>query len=139
MLLSTFSAILLTVLPTIRSLPTTLLRRDAYNAPRLVNYVQTFHDVSGNPLSLLPLLNEDTQITHVNLAALHINADPAGITLNDVNPNDTSWDQVWSDVAQLQAGGIKVLMMMGGAAAGSYPRLCGTEVPAVIVGPSQTI
>ncbi|KAK5119567.1 hypothetical protein LTR85_007395 [Meristemomyces frigidus] len=117
------------------ALPTshaTLERRDAYNAPRLVNYVQTFHDVAGNPLSLLPLLNENTGITHVNLAALHINSDASDITLNDNNPNSSYWDSVWSDVKQLQAGGIKVLFMLGGAAAGSYPRLCGSAVPAVI-------
>ncbi|KAK4574943.1 hypothetical protein LTR86_000793 [Recurvomyces mirabilis] len=66
------------------------------------------------------------------MAALHINDDPNGMTLNDVNPNSTYWDPVWSNVTALQAGGIKVLMMMGGAAAGSYPRLCGTAVPAVI-------
>ncbi|KAK5160967.1 hypothetical protein LTS14_000761 [Recurvomyces mirabilis] len=66
------------------------------------------------------------------MAALHINDDPNGMTLNDVNPNSTYWDPVWSNVTTLQAGGIKVLMMMGGAAAGSYPRLCGTAVPAII-------
>ncbi|KAK5110466.1 hypothetical protein LTR62_005817 [Meristemomyces frigidus] len=113
--------------------PQTLSTRSVYTAPRLVNYVQTFHDVDGNPLDLTKLLSENTQITHVNLAALHINDDPNGITLNDVNPNSTYWDTVWSNVTALQNGGIKVLMMMGGAAPGSYPRLCGTAVPAVIV------
>lgn len=120
-------------LPTTATNPTAVERRDAYDAPRLVNYVQTFTDVAGNPLSLLPLLNEDTGITHVNLAALHINTNASDITLNDNNPNSSYWDSIWSDVKQLQAGGIKVLFMMGGAAAGSYPRLCGTAVPAVIV------
>lgn len=128
---------LVSLLPCVSALPTTLERRDAYSAPRLVNYVQTFHDTSGNPLSLLPLLNEKTSITHVNLAALHINDDPNGITLNDNNPNSSYWDSIWSDVKQLQNGGIKVLFMLGGAAAGSYPRLCGTAVPAVIVSHNQ--
>jgi len=130
LLLSTAS-----LLQTVLSLPTSsiLSSRDVYTAPRLVNYVQTFHDVAGNPLSLMPLLDENTEITHINMAALHINDDSDGITLNDVNPNSTYWDPVWANVTALQAGGIKVLMMMGGAAAGSYPRLCGTAVPAVIV------
>lgn len=108
-------------------------RQDGFNAPRLVNYVQTFHDANNNPLSLLPLLHEDTGITHVNLAALHINEVPGDINLNDNNPNASYWNEVWSDVKQLQAGGIKVLMMLGGAEPGSYHRLCGSDVPAKIV------
>ena len=124
---------LLSLLPFTSALPTALQRRTAADAPRLVNYVQTFHDVNNNPLSLLPLLNENTGITHINLASIHINTDPSGITLNDINPNSSYWDSVWSDVKQLQNGGIKALFMIGGAAAGSYPRLCGTKVPAVIV------
>jgi hypothetical protein len=121
--------------PEVTALPTTSVplerRNDPYAAPRLLNYVQTFHDVHGQPLSLLPLLN--TSITHINLAALHINADPNAITLNDLSPNDASWDEIWSEVKQLQRSGIKVLVMLGGAAVGSYERLCGTAVPAVIV------
>ena len=129
------------LLHTALSLPTSsiLSPRDVYTAPRLVGYVQTFHDVAGNPLSLMPLLDENTEMTHINMAALHINSDANGITLNDVNPNSTYWDPVWANVTALQAGGIKVLMMMGGAAAGSYPRLCGTAVPAVIVSTRNTI
>ena len=124
---------LLSLVSLASALPTVLERRTAADAPRLVNYVQTFHDVNNQPFSLLPLLNQKTGITHVNLAALHINSDPSGITLNDNNPNSSYWNSVWSDVKQLQSGGIKVLFMIGGAAAGSYPRLCGTSVPAVIV------
>lgn len=95
--------------------------------PRLVAYIQTFHDEAGNPLSLLPLLNEDTGVTHVYLSSLHLNTNPGDITLNDDNPNATKWDQMWSDVKQLQSGGIKVMMMMGGAAQGSYQRLAGND------------
>ena len=116
------------------ALPTSspLAKRNACAAPRLVQYVQTFHTPDNQPLSLLPLLNDDTGVTHVNLAAIHVNG-PGEITLNDASPNDTTWDQMWSDVATLQQGGIKVLFMMGGAAAGSYGNLCGSSVPAVIV------
>lgn len=101
------------------------------SAPRLVEYVQTFHNTSGGHLPLLSLLNKDTRLTHVNLAALHVNG-PGDIHLNDVSPNDTSFDQLWTEVTKLQAGGIQVLFMMGGAAKGSYANLCGSDVPAVI-------
>lgn len=86
---------------------------------RTVVYVQTFTYSNGTQLSLLPLINEETHVTHVNLAALHING-PGDITLNDNHPNDTYYDFLWPQVKQLQDAGIKVSIMMGGAAKGTY-------------------
>ncbi|EMC93193.1 glycoside hydrolase family 18 protein [Baudoinia panamericana UAMH 10762] len=108
------------------------MRRDAYSVPRMVNYVQTFHDVNGNPLDLTQLLTQNTQITHVNLAALHVTGTVGELNLNDNGINDTYWDTMWSNVTTLQNGGIKVLMMIGGAAQGSYKTLCGSSVPATV-------
>jgi hypothetical protein len=95
--------------------------------PRLSMYVQTFHDTSGNPLSLLPLLKQKTRVTHVILASLHLNDPPGNIHLNDNPPNASMFDHVWSDVKVLQQNGIKVMAMLGGAAQGSYQRLSGTD------------
>ncbi|EME44889.1 glycoside hydrolase family 18 protein [Dothistroma septosporum NZE10] len=95
-----------------------------YNPPRSVIYVQTFKTTSGGKLSLLPIVQQNTRATHVYLASTHINADPNGITLNDNSPDDAVYDSVWSDAATLQQSGVKVMMMLGGAAPGSYPRLC---------------
>ncbi|KAK4502288.1 hypothetical protein PRZ48_005713 [Zasmidium cellare] len=107
------------------SLDTALEKRgDGYSPPRSIVYVQTFKTTSGGQLSLLPLTQQDTKVTHIYLAAVHINDNPGDITLNDNNPNDTIWDTVWSEAAQLQSQGVKVMMMLGGAAPGSYPRLC---------------
>lgn len=129
---STLLAALLPFLPFSLALPTEHIKiaRQNINAaapPRLVAYIQTFHDTSGNPLSLLPLLNEDTKVSHVFLSSLHINQNPGDIRLNDDSPDDSKWDQMWSEVKQLQQGGIKVLMMLGGAAQGSYQRLSGDD------------
>lgn len=99
-------------------------RADPYNPPRNVIYVQTFRTTSGGKLSLLPLIQQKTQVTHIYLSALHINANPGDINLNDDNPNSTVYDTIWQEAAQLQSSGVKVMMMMGGAAPGSYPRLC---------------
>ncbi len=100
-------------------------RQDASTSPqRLAMYVQTFHDEAGNPLSLLPLQN--TSVTHIILAALHLNA-PGVINLNDQPPNSSIFDHVWSDVKTLQEGGVKVMAMVGGAAMGSYTKLCGGD------------
>lgn len=87
-------------------------------------YVQTFKTTSGGQLSLLPLVQQKTQVTHIYLAAVHVNDSPGDITLNDDNPNSTMYNTIWSDAATLQSQGVKVMMMLGGAAPGSYPRLC---------------
>lgn len=99
----------------------------ADSLPRLIQYVQTFHpqnDDNGH-LSLLPFLNRQTRVSHVILAALHINGINGEITLNDDNPNSTVYQKTWNEAATLQKSGIKVMVMMGGAAQGSYAgRLC---------------
>lgn len=116
------------------ALPHSILQtRETNNAataaipPRLVAYIQTFRSVDGGPLSLLPLLNERTGVTHILLSAVHLNEQPGDITLNEHHPNDTMYDTLWSEVKQLQAGGIKVMMMLGGAARGTFERLSGDD------------
>ena len=51
--------------------------------PRLIVYHQTYHDSNGNYHSLLPLLTNNTGITHVIIAAIHLNDGPGNITLNE--------------------------------------------------------
>ncbi|OTB07221.1 glycoside hydrolase family 18 protein [Hypoxylon sp. CI-4A] len=79
-------------------------------------------------ISLLPLVSDPSSIgvTHVLVAAIHIQ-DDATIHLNDYPPDNELFDQVWSDAAQLQAAGVTVMGMLGGAAAGSYRRLDGSD------------
>jgi hypothetical protein len=89
--------------------------------PRNMVYVQTFTNPDGSQLSLLPLIQEKTGVTHIILAALHLNSGtPNNPTLNDNNPNSDYYDFLWPEVKQLQDAGIQVMMMMGGAAQGSY-------------------
>jgi hypothetical protein len=95
--------------------------------PRLVAYIQTFRSVDGGPLSLLPLLQENTGVTHVLLSAVHLNEQPGDINLNDHPPSDPMYDNLWSEAKQLQEGGIKVMMMLGGAARGTFQRLSGDD------------
>ena len=95
--------------------------------PRLVAYIQTFRSVDGGPLSLLPLLQENTGVTHVLLSAVHLNEQPGDINLNDHPPSDPMYDTLWSEAKQLQEGGIKVMMMLGGAARGTFQRLSGDD------------
>ncbi|KAI0550294.1 glycoside hydrolase superfamily [Xylaria curta] len=95
---------------------------------RVVIYYQT-GPTSTNHVSLLPLIQAEPSIsvTHVLIAALHIIDDDGGLHLNDNPPNDPTFDTLWSEAAQLQAAGVKVMCMVGGAAAGSYSRLDGDD------------
>jgi hypothetical protein len=94
--------------------------------PRLILYQQTHHEPNGKAISLLPLLTEKTGITHLYIAALHLNG-PGNVTLNDHAPGDARHDQLWREVKVLQDAGVKVMGMLGGAAKGSFERLSGKE------------
>ena len=77
-------------------------------------------------MSLLPLITEATDyigLTHLILAAFHLNHNPADITLNDDPPDAPKNISLWDEVPILQDIGIKVLAMLGGAAKGSFTRL----------------
>lgn len=95
--------------------------------PRLIIYAQTYHDSAGSYHSLLPLLTNNTGVTHVILAAIHLNEGPGNITLNDHPPDDKRFEQLWGEAKWLQGSGVKVLGMLGGAAKGSYERLTGGD------------
>ncbi|KAH6626242.1 glycoside hydrolase superfamily [Chaetomium sp. MPI-SDFR-AT-0129] len=93
--------------------------------PRLITYYQTHHTASsGDPISVLPLLQQpDCYLTHVILAAIHINEDPSGLTLNDHSPSHPRFETLWAEMRVMQASGVRVLGMLGGAAKGSFERL----------------
>ncbi|KAL0467119.1 glycoside hydrolase superfamily [Neurospora intermedia] len=94
------------------------------HVPRLITYYQTHHTPSGDPISVLPFLQKPgINLTHLILAAIHINSDPEGITLNDHPPSHERFTTLWAELRILQASGIKVLGMLGGAAKGSFARL----------------
>lgn len=98
--------------------------------PRLIIYYQTLHHhdgpLKGQPISILPLIQKpDIRLTHLNLAAFHINQKPDPsqiITLNDNVPSHPIYDTLWREVAALQQAGVKVLGMLGGAARGTFCR-----------------
>ncbi|KAK0626990.1 glycoside hydrolase family 18 protein [Immersiella caudata] len=92
--------------------------------PRVITYYQTHHDKDGNHISVLPLITQaNIGLTHLILAAIHINEEPDALTLNDQAPDHPRFTTLWAELRILQASGIKVLGMLGGAAKGSYGRL----------------
>ena len=98
---------------------------DSLHQPRVVLYHQT-HYLRNNFVSLLPLLTEAADlvpITHLIIAAIHLNDRPGDINLNDDPPDSSKFDGLWEEVAVMQDIGVKVLGMLGGAAQGSFQRL----------------
>ncbi|SLM39206.1 chitinase [Lasallia pustulata] len=89
--------------------------------PRIVCYHQ-MHYYEGKFVSMLPLL--DTGVTHVIIAAIHINSTD-DISLNDDRYNDPKNEPLWTEVRTLQRNGVKVLGMLGGAHQGSFTKLDG--------------
>lgn len=77
---------------------------------------------------MLPLLTNYSGISHVILAAIHLNAEPGDITLNDDSPEDPRYMPLWAEVRVLQAMDVKIMGMVGGAAKGSFQRLDGSDV-----------
>lgn len=93
--------------------------------PRIIYYHQT-HYTNSQYVSILPVLRASTGVTHVIIAAFHLNSQPSRITLNDKPWNSPEFIPLWDEVRQLQAAGVKVLGMLGGAAQGSYMKLDGS-------------
>lgn len=94
--------------------------------PRVVVYFQSHHHPDGSPISILPLIQEPgIRLTHLMLAAFHINRKPDPtqiITLNDNVPSHPSFDNIWREIKVLQQAGVKVLGMLGGAAKGAFAK-----------------
>ncbi|KAH8146399.1 uncharacterized protein LAJ45_09592 [Morchella importuna] len=92
--------------------------------PRIILYHQTHYIDGKTYVSLLPLLKTSSRrITHLILAAVHLNAIPGEITLNDHPFAHPSFDPLWDELTTLKDEGIKVLFMLGGAAQGTFTRL----------------
>lgn len=108
--------------------PTTSNILPVAEGPRLILYYQTHHRPGdGSVVSLIPLIVNRTGVTHVIVAALHVNDAPGDIRLNDHAPQHERFNTLWSEVAWLQASGVKVLGMLGGAAKGTFERLDGSD------------
>jgi chitinase len=76
---------------------------------------------------MLPLLENHTGVTHIILAAFHINGRPGDITLNDDPPESPIYNALWDEVPAIKRAGVKVMGMLGGAAMGSFQRLDGLQ------------
>ena len=94
---------------------------------RVICYHQTLRPNSAQYVSMLPLVQNATGVTHIILAAFHLNADPGHITLNDDQHDSPINDPLWAEVPIVQRRGVKVMGMLGGAAPGSFSCLDGPD------------
>lgn len=96
------------------------MKKATSDVPRLVIYFQTTHDDDGNPISMLPLITEQgIALTHLIVCSFHVNAGSV-IHLNDYAPDVPHFYTLWNETVVMQQAGVKVMGMIGGAAAGSF-------------------
>ncbi|RZS32378.1 hypothetical protein EV193_11211 [Herbihabitans rhizosphaerae] len=62
------------------------------------------------------------------VAALHLN-DDGTVHLNDHPPGHERYTQMWKDLADMKAAGVRVSVMVGGAAKGTFTNWTGTSTP----------
>ncbi|KAK4204623.1 family 18 putative glycoside hydrolase [Triangularia verruculosa] len=90
--------------------------------PRLVIYFQTTHDDQGRPISMLPLVTvRHIALTHLIVCSLHVHKDGI-VHLNDYPPSHPMFKTLWKETEIMRESGVKVMGMVGGAAAGSFTK-----------------
>lgn len=101
----------------------------ALERSRVVLYHQTIHDAERY-VSLKPLIENRSGVTHLVVAAIHLNGPKAQypLHLNDLPPDHPRFCDLWIECGLLQRHGIKVMCMLGGAAKGTYALLDGSEM-----------
>jgi hypothetical protein len=88
---------------------------------RVIVYYQTQYQGSTY-FSPAKLLDNNTRTTDVVVAAFHLNGD-GSVHLNDDPPSAAKFSPMWADLARMQASGVRVEAMVGGAAQGSFTNL----------------
>lgn len=82
---------------------------------RIIYYYQTFDGLDN-------ILSRPKCVTSINISSIHFGIDEwnnSYIHLNNNDPNDIIFDNVWKEVIIAQKLGIKILLMIGGAG-GAY-------------------
>lgn len=100
---------------------TACLRNAPANSRRVVMYYQTQYP-NNTYLSPLGLTQHNTRITDVIVGALHLDAGGV-VHLNDDPPAATRYARMWKDLAAMQRRGVRVSVMLGGAARGTFTNL----------------
>ena len=84
---------------------------------KIIFYYQTF-------TTLKPIIDKKL-VTHIHLSAIHFGLNKDGLPyvhLNDNDPSDKCFDELWDEINMCQKNGIKIILMIGGAG-GAYSYL----------------
>ncbi|MGV1006037.1 MAG: glycosyl hydrolase family 18 protein [Candidatus Nanopelagicales bacterium] len=100
-------------------------RADIPGSRRIALYYQTTH-VDQRLVSMHAAIQQVPSVTAVIAGAVHLHED--AVRVNDVFPDDPGFADVWADLAKVQAAGVPVLAMLGGAAQGTFALLDGPEL-----------
>ena len=82
--------------------------------PKIIYYYQTFTGLKN-------ILHPNPTVTHIHLSSIHFgNSDNNYyIHLNDNNPDNKIFDELWKELTLAHSYGIKIVLMIGGAG-GAY-------------------
>ena len=90
---------------------------------KIIYYYQTF-------VGLDKILNDPkTVVTHIHLSSIHFGLDDNAkpyIHLNDNDPDDPKFNDLWDELREAKNKGIKIVLMVGGAG-GAYGTLFGKK------------
>lgn len=79
---------------------------------------------SSKPISLLPLAQNGTGVTHVNLFQVTLSEKHSETPfIHGYEPNSTYFKHLWPEVKTVQKQGVKVLLSLGGYRDDSFMRL----------------
>ncbi|KZZ95064.1 chitinase 3 [Ascosphaera apis ARSEF 7405] len=96
--------------------------------PRIILYHQTIYKNNGEDyVDLEFVFRANPGLTHLIIAAVHINEDPKKITLNDDPFDADKYVRFWVQLEDVRTSGVRVMAMIGGAAQGTFERLDGPD------------
>ncbi|ORX39550.1 glycoside hydrolase superfamily [Kockovaella imperatae] len=106
---------LLTCLSTTIALPAKHLPvRQSTDSFRDIAYYAYFQDANHQPYNILPIIENPSHITHLNLFSVDLRTSGPNLTIGGVAPTDSSFlGDLWGEVKQVQQAGVKVLASIG--------------------------
>ena len=84
---------------------------------RIIYYYQTFNG--------LEKIIANPYCTHIHISSIHFGTDHNNVPyihLNDLHPNNSTFDKMWNDAKILSNMGVKIVLMIGGAG-GAFVKL----------------
>ena len=116
---SNLVALALSLLST--SLASPIKPRWNYAPDRVIAYEAFYRDQQNNLVPLLPIIKDNSEITHLLLFASDVHETQPYLTLGGVAPyNSTFLGPLWDEVQQIRDTGVQIYTSLGGYLANSF-------------------